>query len=184
MLRITKTDAQIGIETRKAQVEMNSRTAKLNIQQNPGKVEQTSELPKVQIDQYQCFAEAGRKNNMDLMLEIKQLAEQRAAEYTAKVVSDGNSLAAIENKSNPIPGFAERDAYPEHEFGMVTMPQSRPKIEVTGDLKFNVEKSSVDIEFEPNKLDVQVTPHEVNIYLKQKPSLQIEYLGEKVDTKI
>jgi hypothetical protein len=61
------------------------------------KVEIESELPRVQIDQYQCFAEAGLKNNGDLLREAAQMSIQQAMDYTAKAAADGDELAAIEN---------------------------------------------------------------------------------------
>lgn len=184
MLRITTTNAQLAIETRKAQMNMNSTQPKLNINKVDTRLEMESELPKVLIDQYQCFAEAGLKNNMDILLEAKQLAMQKAAEYTAKIVADGNRLAAIESGDNPIPDFAERDAFPEKEFGYGTIPTSRPKIDVKGHLTIKPVHGKLEFNNEPGSLNVDVTPHEVNIYLKQKPSVEIEYLGEKVDTRI
>ncbi|NLC45123.1 MAG: hypothetical protein GX783_12690 [Clostridiales bacterium] len=181
MLRITQRFAQIGIETKNAQLFMQSKKPQLNMSQQHVKVEISRELPRVLIDQYQCFAEAGLKNNMDLLKEAAYLARQQAMEYIGKVASDGDVLAAIENGGNPIAYFAERDAYPEKEFNMVTMPTSRPRFEVVGDVRYNVRPGGVQYDFERGNVEIEATPPELNIYLRQKPFVKFEFVGKNMD---
>ncbi|WHH61517.1 DUF6470 family protein [Petroclostridium sp. X23] len=184
MLQITQTYARIGIETKNTQLNMKSTPPRLDIRQENAKVEIESELPKVQIDQYQCFAEAGLKNNMDLLKEASQLASQQVMQYISKTVADGHTLASIENGSNPIPNMAVRDAYPEKQFNIGFIPKSRPKIEVTGDIKFNYQPGAVQYDYQPGQVDIQASRPEINIYLEQEASIQFKYAGKNVDIRL
>ncbi|MDK2811582.1 MAG: hypothetical protein PWR27_2291 [Petroclostridium sp.] len=184
MLRISQTFAQIGIQTQNAQLILQSARPTLSIQQKHAELRIQSELPRVHIDQYQCFAEAGLKNNMDLLREAAQIGKQQAMQYIAKTAADGDRLAAIENGGNPIVDIVERDAYSEKEFNIGVIPKSRPKIEVTGSLWINAHSGSVQTDYEPGQLDIHATRPEIKIYLRQVPSVQIQYVGENVDIHI
>ena len=118
------------------------------------------------------------------MQEAAYLGMQQAMEYIAKVASDGDVLAAIENGGNPIAYFAERDAYPEKEFNMVTMPRSRPRFEVIGDIRFNVQPGGVRYDVEPGEMEIEATRPEIDIYLRQKPFVKFEYVGKNLDFRI
>jgi hypothetical protein len=184
VLRISQTYAQIGIQTKTTQLNMYSTLPKLSIHQEHVQVEIESELPRVHVDQYQCFAEAGLKNNMDMLKEAAQLAFQQRMKYTAKVVSDGDMLAAIENGGTPIADIAERDAYLEKEFNFDTIPKSRPRIEVTGNLKIGFRPGRVVFSTDLGSIENKIIPGQVNIYMKQWSSVTIEYIGENVDTRV
>jgi len=189
-LSITKVNISLDVERVPARLEINSRPPRLELQQKHAKVYIDAELPKVKIDQYQCFAESGLKNYADLTKEMAELANKRALEYIAKLAEDGDMLAAIENGGNPFAEIAERDAFPEKEFGMVTMPRSRPKIDVEGSLTITHDPNEpgrwnwVKGNFIPGDVYINYVPGKLNIQVKQYPSVRIEYLGENVDIRI
>ncbi|NSW90063.1 MAG: hypothetical protein HPY74_05130 [Firmicutes bacterium] len=84
----------------------------------------------LEIDQYEAFASVGYKNTMDLLRESAQRAYQHVMEYIGKTAEDGDRLAAIELGGNPLADIAERDAFPEKEFGIDFIPKARPKYDV------------------------------------------------------
>jgi hypothetical protein len=133
-LSIRKADIVLEIESIPAKLEIRTKAATLELKQKHAEIKIDAELPKVKIDQYECFAEAGLKNNQDLLWEMSRLAEKQILEYIAKVAEDGDRLAAIEYGGNPIADIAERVAFPEKEFGMATIPKSRPAISMEGSL--------------------------------------------------
>lgn len=184
MLEIRHTDAILGMEAQNVQTIVDSTPGRQLVRHEDAKLEIESEKPHVLIDQYQCFAESGLKNSADLMDDITSYALQKFNEYLAKTAEDGDRFAKIYIKQDPIPDMVVRDAMPEKEFGMVTMPTSRPKIEVAGYLKIDVIMGKLDITYEPSQLDVQVIPPNIRFYLLQEPSIQFRYLGENVDTNI
>lgn len=189
-LAITQTYAKIGIETVPGGFQMQSQPARLELKQRPRTVKIHTELPKVEIDQYECFASSGLKNSLDLAIEGSQIAHQQSFEYIGKVAADGDRFAAIELGGEPIADMAERDAYPEREFNIVAMPSGRPKISVRGGIQFQPEydpigvSNGIETTFIPGEFHANYTLSKVNIYMRQYHSVNIEYTGNTVDKYI
>lgn len=186
-IRITQTYAKIGIETTPGRLQLQTQPAMLELRRRPPAVNIHTELPKVEIDQYECFASSGLKNSLDLAIEGSQIGRQQALEYIGKVAADGDTFAAIEQGGTPIADIAVRDAYPEREFGIVAMPSARPKISVRGGIQFQPEydpigvRYGVKIEFVPGKFIADYLPSNVNIFMRQYNSVNINYVGSSVD---
>ncbi len=186
-LEIRSAPALIGIDRTPSSLEMETRSARLEFRQKHAKVNIETEPARVEIDQYQCFAEAGLKNNFDFMKEITDRAKQQALEFVGKTASDGTRLAAIEKGGNPIVDISVRDAWPQHEFGLDTIPKSRPQYTVKGGVKLEPERNGegtsngVEGNFIPGNLNINYRPAVVNVYLRQQPSISIRYLGENID---
>jgi hypothetical protein len=189
-LSISTTNIKLEYERTSSSLNMESNEARLELHQKHAKVNIETELPKVLIDQYECFASAGLKNNYDLISEIAQRAKQNAIDFIGKTAEDGRLLAAIEKGGNPIAQIAKRDAYPEHEFILDFIPKARPKIEVTGDIKMDPERNSegvnngVEINYVPGSLNIDFTPAKINFNVLQYPSISIKYLGNNIDTTL
>lgn len=189
-IRISQSYAQIGIERSPGGLDIQTRSAQLELRQKHAKINLHAELPKVKIDQYECFASAGLKNCLDRSREIAQRTYRQVMEFIGKTAEDGNRLAAIEKGGNPIAEIAVRDAYPEHEFGLDFLPKAAPKIEVTGNLQIDPERNSegthngVEGTFTPGEVNIRYTPDKISIYLKQYGSINFEYTGNRLDAYI
>lgn len=177
-LTISHTDTKLDIETTRSMLSIQSRQAKLDLRHKEAKVDVHTEQPKVVIDQYECFATSGLMGPIDLTRSEGQRAMQQALTYASKAAADGDSMAAIENDS-PLPGIVERDAYPEHEFGLDYMPKARPKITVTGGVQISSQRNAegisngVEGEITPGSLSIRYTPGQVRISVQQYASLSI-----------
>lgn len=190
-LNITQTYAKIGIDRSPTIFEMTARDATLELRQKHAKVNIHTELPRVEIDQYEAFASAGLKNNADIVREAVQRGYQKAYEYIGKVVQDGNALAAIENGGNPIAEIARRDSLKMHEFDIDFIPKVGPEITVKGDIDINFDKNSqgvnngVDGNYTPANLNINYTPGQVRVFLSQYASIKFDYEKEnKINTYI
>lgn len=182
---------RLSITTVKPILEHNTTWGKMNIEQPKGeqsitqippRMEIDRELPKVIIDQYQCFAEAGLKNYRDLTLDNVQFAKQKVAEAISRIISDGRRMASIENNMpEAIPELAKRNSQkPEKQFIFDLIPKSRPKIDVTGHLNINWQLGKADINYRPVKPNIDYQRGSVDIYLKQRPSIEINFIDEKI----
>lgn len=171
------TPPQIQIKTTNAQVTIEQPKGKQTITTTKPKAIMNSEKPHVIIDQYQCFAEAGLKNYLDLTKENAHFARQKVLEGIARIVDDGNRLAMIDKNMPPaIPELAEKNAWSnQKEFDIGTIPSSRPKIEVRGHLDINWEMGKVNIDYKVNKPIINYKRGKVEYSLKQKP---------RIDTRI
>ena len=187
-LSINRTNALLGIERTPSRLEIHTQKAMLEQKRNPARMSIKTERPTVLIDQYEAFASSGLKNNYDREKEIAQRAYQQVLQTISSKAEDGDRLAAIESGGNPIADIAERDAWPEHEFGMDTMPKAGPSFEVTGsiDIDWNVEETvnAVESNFIPGEININFQPSVVRLYMRQYASLEIRYIGENIDVAI
>jgi hypothetical protein len=149
---------QISVHSVNAKLEIQSTRSEIDMKQHHAQIQMESELPRITIDQSECFNTAGLKNNTAFIETEAGRAKQKALEYIGTTISDGQMFAAIENPgdaSNLVAQIATRNMFAEHEFGVVSMPAARPKIEVTG--------GSLKIDFTPKDLG---TMNGVEYYVK------------------
>ena len=183
-LNISTADIKLEYERVPARLEIRTQNARLEYRQKHARVNITTEKPRVLIDQYECFAEEGLKNNYDFTLEASRLGYRQVMDFIAKTARDGRELAAIEKGGNPIAAIAKRDSSPRKEFVLAFIPQSRPKIEVTGGVSIQWERNwegaltGVEGEYTPGRVDIGFTPARINISVLQYPSVNISYVPE------
>jgi hypothetical protein len=190
-LEISQTYAKVGIERIPSRLEIRNQYATLELHSKQPMVNIKTELPKVEIDQYECFASSGLKGPIDLTREFAQKGYENVLQYIGKTAEDGDMLAAVENGGSAIASIAKRNVYEQHEFGMVTMPSTGPKITVKGSLELDPERTSeganngVDGVYIPGELDIRYTPDKIRFYMEQYGSVNIKYMHEnKVDEKV
>ncbi|WP_069650367.1 DUF6470 family protein [Caloranaerobacter ferrireducens] len=180
-LQITTTKPIIQINTTNGQMNIRQPKGEQNIETTMPRVKIESEKPRVIIDQYQCFAESGLKNYLDLEKQAAMLGYQRVLEGIARIVEDGNRMAQIENGMPPaIPELAEKNAWEEFDYNIDIIPKSRPKIDVEGSLNIDWELGKVNIDYKTNRPIINFQRGKVEIYLKQKPSIEIRYVDVKI----
>ncbi|MCT4619792.1 MAG: DUF6470 family protein [Marinisporobacter sp.] len=181
-LRITSKVAQIGINRTPGKLEINQSKPEINMKTQPPKIQIKSEQSKVQIDQYPCFKEEGQKNVEDLIKDQAVFAKQKAQQGISRIVRQGNQMAAIENKRDVIPSQAKENAHDlfNKEADVGVIPKSRPKINFAGGkAETTAEWGKVNINAKVSKPNINYTKGQLEIYLKQKNSLNIEWVGEK-----
>jgi hypothetical protein len=181
LLRIEQTYAQIGIETQRSQIQIQSKLPKLQIQQTNAKIEIDKQEPRVIIDQHACFATAGLKNVFELTDQAAQEGMQQAFEYAGKKAAEGDMLADIRNKGNAIAQIAKSNVYEEHEFNIDSIPKERPRIEVEGYINISAVKGEINSQLEEGSVSINASEPKVNLYLREKQSISIQYIGSNFD---
>ncbi|QZY57541.1 DUF6470 family protein [Crassaminicella profunda] len=177
---MTSTRAQIGINRTPGKLEINQPNPELKMHTQPPKIQIKSEQSKVQIDQYVCFKEEGQKNVEDLIKDNAAFAKQKSLQGIARIVRQGNEMAAIENKGDVIPSQARENAHDlfNKEFNIGVIPKSRPQINFTGGtVDIQSEWGKVTFDAKVSKPNINYTRGKLETYLKQKNSLNIEVVG-------
>lgn len=190
-ISISTSPARIGMERIPGSMEINTVNARLELKQKQAKVNIETEQARVLIDQYQCFAEEGLKNNIDLLKEQTQYAYNHVMEYIARTAQDGDAMKKIGHKANIMIDAAARNSVTVHEFGLGTVPLSRPEISSEGGtVKFDPEPNGqgihngVEGNYIPGKVNFNFTPTRINMEMLSYGSVDIRYTGNKVDTYI
>ena len=94
-LRITTTDAKIGIDISDGYYQMSSPKGEQRITTTDPKMSVTGSPVKVKIDSYQSWAERGFKNNLDLFKHTARLGKQAAINGVSRRARDGDRMADI-----------------------------------------------------------------------------------------
>lgn len=191
-LVINTSPASLEYESRLAKLEYRTQNARLELSQKPPIVNIETERPAVLIDQYQCFAEEGLKNNYDLTKDNSEYARATVMEYISKKAQDGDAMAKIGHRANIMLNNIMRDSITVHEFGLGTIPVSRPEIRVQGGtLKLEAEfcnnigeLNGVTGTYIPGRIDFDYIPWSLDISVKSYGSIDIKYIGNNVDTHI
>jgi hypothetical protein len=190
-LSISHTDIQLGMERTPSKLNIETQKARLDLYPTYAKLDMRTDPPRITIDQYECRASEGLKNNYDLLQEASQMAYQHILEYIGQTAEDGDRLAAIQYGGNPIGEIAKRDANgPQHEFGIGFIPKARPEIGVTGSIQIepvldeNGATNAIKSEYTPGSVSYSYDPARINIYVKQYPSVNIQYEGSNIDSQI
>ncbi len=191
-LTIRTTPAKFDIQITPARLEWKTRNADLQIRQKPPLIEIDTEQPLLKIDQYQCFAEAGLKNNIDQARDNAQRGYENLMKYIAKEAQDGDAMAKIGHKANIMIDIIRRDSITMHEFGLGSMPKSRPTVELTGgtlnmraaDRNGPGEINGVTGTYTAGDIDFRYSPWNVDIRMLSYGSVDIKYTGNNVDTYI
>lgn len=127
----------------------------------------------------------------DLTKERNQMAEQSVMSYIDRMGAEGKAFGAIQNGGNPIGQIAKNSSTITHEFGIGTVPTSRPNITVTGSVRMQAEPNGqgifngVEFQVQKGNLNINYNRGSVDIYLRQEAKLDIRYEPEnKINIKI
>jgi hypothetical protein len=184
LLNISHTYGQIGIDVTNSKPQFDTQLAKLEFSQTNAKIQVDKQLPRVIIDQSACFSSAGLKSSGELVQQAAQDGYQQVLRYIQKKVSDGAALADTRIKSNVIAKIARNSTFDMHEFGIVCMPSVGPKIDIEGYTNISADEGKINIECQKGNIETNFTESAINMYLLQKPSLNIQYVGSNFDASV
>ena len=181
--RIQTTPALLGVQTTPGKMELQTVKAPLTLNIDAPRIEMDIRGPEIRIDQTEPFAEAGLKKPLRLTRDEVQRARSLQLEGIAQIASQGRQLANIQDGGNPIKSQATENAYGQftQSFRYGTIPTSRPRIDlIRGEVNISVNRGRVDNQTQKQEVRTTYTPAKVNIYLKQKNSIDIQYIDEKI----
>lgn len=182
-LQIRTTPARLGMESQKAELEIEQpKYPQLDIQTQPLTLEMRSTPPRLIIDQSRCFAESGIKGNGELIADNAAYGFQKGLEAIGRIVDQGNQMADF-HRGDPIPDQAVDNAYDQflREWNMVTMPRSRPDIQVIeGNVDIQVNEARVINNSVPQPVKLTFRPNSLNIYVAQRNSIEITVVDRYV----
>ncbi len=184
-IKIETQPIKLDVEVQKASLTQSDNGKRiLNLSKELPKVEIETTAPRVEIDQSQCFAEAGLKKIKAFMNDAVAYGQQKFSEGIARIVDDGNTWAEIQNDYDPMSDQAVQNAYTifEHEFNYGAIPTSRPSIElVRGTINYNYKPGSVNNNSLPSPVQFNYTPGRVSYNVKQYQSINFRFEKSKLD---
>ncbi|MGG3453243.1 DUF6470 family protein [Paenibacillus rhizolycopersici] len=174
-LSIRQTYATIEIETRQAKQQMESPPGDLQIESAPAEMEISKTHGGLKIDNSKAWLALGNGNHLEWYRMVTDQMEGQFLVNLSNIVEEGNRLAKFK-----VPGNTIADM-------MVNRTQEKTIIRYVGEasadnvkLEFSPDQLNVDwsthepnIEYTPNKPYISVEPGAVDVYLKNKNSIQM-----------
>ncbi len=183
-INIHQTYGKIGMESKRAQVQIQQPKADITMHQEQVRVEIDHEFPQIQIDQTRAWSALGKRPSLELTKVIYGATNQIVMDTIAKIAQKGDRLAAIHIKEDPIPEMARDYSVDLFELNFEGDPSvDNVDIDVIpGKLDITWRGGTVDIKVQPNKPQIDYTLGKLDIYMRQKQGIEITV--PKLDTRI
>lgn len=166
----------IGIETRKARVEIRRPMPDVQSQTIPAVVRLNNGPGRLVIDQRATDEALTGGRPLAFWQRIYSQYQQVARENLQHIVDEGNRLGDLKTHGNPIPDIAleeSREGAPDLQvFGEAT-PRNISFQYTPNDLNMQVERGRVERKVQTHRPEVNVQPYSVRIYMEQYPKLTI-----------
>ena len=137
------------------------------------------------IDQSEAFADAGLKPVSRMIQEYAEKGKQQVLKAMATTAKQGDQLMNIAKESGTIQRLAkENSESPIRDFNIGFVPSSTSKVKKTyipGELHVKIEQRTPEVKIKANQPIIKVNPGDLEIYLKQKPTLSFKMVGLNVD---
>lgn len=139
-IRLETERAQLSIHSPKGKQSIEQPHAEVDIQQPKAEMTAHTTPSKLSIDQTRAWEAMDLKHIFRRIEEFADLGRQYLLEGMARRAEQGNEMMRIENGGNPLPDIARRNSErPTYDFNIGYVPP----------------RFSVDIHYEPSKLDIQ-----------------------------
>lgn len=164
-IRISQQYARIGIDADLGRYEIKQPRPMFELEQTNAKMEIRQPRGELEIDQSKAWDALSRTNILEVMQRIYGQAREVAMKGIARIVEDGNRMAAIhKNKADAIPELASD----------VTV--SFPEMEYAGEAAFD----NVDVHYTPHRPEIETTRGEVKLNTRVNPP-EVDYYRGKLD---
>lgn len=180
-LRIDFQPGQIGVNWNLGKLAVVVPPAKVTIDNGPAEITIKNHPAVLRIDQETVTSEIGIRKIDSLTKELRTKAMENASRFIDKMVSEGNSMADIHRNRHAIPKLAKPPLeIPEVNF--TTIPQHFPDIQVEPiPVLVEVASRQLDVRVEEGRVESDYQRAAVDVYVKQKPFLDISVVKSVVD---
>ncbi|PLR90810.1 DUF6470 family protein [Bacillus sp. T33-2] len=167
----------IGLNIQQSDQVIKQRPADMLIQQQPAELHIHRQPSRLTIDQTLAHENLDLKSYRRRTQDNAMLGVQGVSNYIQKTVREGIELMKIENAGDPIVAQAKRALIDETTFNTGNTPsQFSVKINYTpAKVTIDSENHEPVLEVKMNVPIHEYTPGTTDVYMRQKPSLQIDF---------
>lgn len=183
-IRMEQTYAQIGLQTEPAVQRIRQHKAELNLHQEPAILQIKQSPGTLHMDSSKARANMDLKGILQRNREYANLGRQKALEAIAQISQEGDQLRAIERKGNPIASIAETKNEIFSNTHIIHGDWTTDGIDISyerkaPEIKWQIRGMKLDVQV--HKTEIDYKPGKVEVYVRQKQSLQISVTGGKFD---
>lgn len=182
-LRISQQAGLIGLNIEKPGVRLSITAPRLNVSAQVSEMRINSPQAEMEIDMSQSWADLGARKPDDYARDFTSQAQQKGMEGIARRAAEGNSQAAIEKGGNVIDLIRSRfKAAAECPYTIAYIPEHPPVITISpGEMQLETSAGGVSCSPQLGRVENNAIWAKVDVYLQQKPTIEIEWLGSYFD---
>ncbi|CAG7633989.1 putative protein YviE [Paenibacillus solanacearum] len=182
-IRINQQYSRIGIDTEPGHYEIKQPGPDQQYKTTPSRLEMESPSGELSIDSSKAWDALGIGSNYRLMDTIVSEARRIALQGIARRVEDGNRMADLTNKNDPIPEFAMR-AFDDLdiEYRTSAAPDNVSIQYVARKPNIQFTPATLDIQTKVNAPSIEYVRGKLDIYLAQKAFIEI--IPPEMDLKV
>ncbi|HHW36008.1 MAG TPA: hypothetical protein GXX18_01690 [Bacillales bacterium] len=188
-LNISSQFAKLGIHSQRPGLEIKQPPADLQLRQPQPDLTMTKTKGKLEIDQSEAFADANLKPPLRRTKEAAEQSKEKLLQDLAQKANEGRRLMKIETKNkNTIAQIAREHSEPKQkQFNIGFVPESATKVKfhyTPSEIDINVNLDKAIVKAKPNKPIIKYHKGDIQIYLRQKPSIEFNVTASKYDLNI
>ncbi len=180
-LKIDRALGWLGIAQSWGYIEVNTTPADIKIVTKPTTLEIDIDWPVVRVDQTQSLASMGYKNVIPFQKDIAEKAQSILLAGIKRTAREGDRLGRIEANGNPLPEIAEAAAWPEKDYNVAITPKIPPNISSTGGVCIKAVRGEIAVEAKTRLPQISAQKGNLDVYVKVKPSIEIEVIGQWIN---
>jgi hypothetical protein len=183
-IQIRQQNVKLGIDADLGEMNIRQPQATFELKTDSPKVDIHTERGVLYVDSSKAWDALGRGPALETMNKIYSRLHEVALQGIAKIVEDGNRLAAIHHGGNAIADIAkERGAeFFEFEFMGDASPLNVNVRYEPGKLDIQAIGGTVDLNTHPNPPEISYSRGKLDIYVMQYP--KVEIIPPQIDTKV
>jgi hypothetical protein len=175
-LSIRQTYAAIGIDSEPAHQHMHMPQGDQQIQQPSAKMEFKTTPSQLSIDSSDAWHALGHGPNLEWSSAIYSQMKSIFLQQLAKQVEEGKRLADITNPRSAFADLAQDALFRPNPVDYQTVSPGYLNVHLgynTGAVRTEIEASPVRLEYTPHKAEIEAQQGKLDIYLRQKNSIEI-----------
>jgi len=183
-LRINQQFGQISLDIRPPAFDLEISEPQLRLEISSPQIQIEQKQPRMDIDQTQCFADMGLRTPMELSRLIAKQAFTTGFQGIARIAMEGDLLASIETGFD-IADMALMNSQHQDEFDVAAVPEHPPVINFfVEDPHIGLIPGDVEVNQVSGKVRGQLNKGQVGVNWRIKPSIDIEYIGRRLDVSV
>ncbi|WP_127568949.1 DUF6470 family protein [Paenibacillus xylaniclasticus] len=176
-LSIRQTNAAIGIQTEPSRQIMESPSGEQSIETQNGAMEFEYSDSKLSIDSSEAWHGLGKGPNLEWSSGIYSQMQSIFLQHLAKKVEEGQRMADITNPRSAFADLAMDALFRENpvDYQVGTPGYDNVKLDYeAGSVQTTIEPTTVQINYIPHRPNIEVQRGNLEIYLRQKNTIEIE----------
>ncbi len=183
LIEIKSVPISIELKTTAAQYKPADTNPQLEMSTEKGGLKMKSRHVKLELDTYQARKSAGNESATDSVKSYGDAGRQAAFQATGRYAQEGTILRNAQDPVDAIDQISDlRLKNNEHKTPNIRwIPEAPVDIQYEpANLDIQYETDKINFDFKQNETPMEFTPGSVELVVKQRPEVIIDYIGEPI----